>query len=108
VDVQIHAASEALDHGHHPGPVPADTTPVRPADVEVLEHQCVDAQHRACQPVVPREAIPQPIGQREHPLAHRHPRQDRLDQPGGLRGLRRPPQLGQKPRPLHEKGTRRS
>ena len=38
--------------------------------------------------LIPGEPISQPIGQGEHPLAHRHPRQNRLDELAGV--LRHP------------------
>ena len=48
------------------------------------------------------------IGQREHPLARRHPRQQVVDEGGRVLGHPPPLQLEQKPRRLHEKGTSRS
>jgi hypothetical protein len=65
VDVEIHPASEALDDRQHPGPAPAEAEPVSTANVEILEHPCVDAQHGAGQPMVPCEPIPQPLGHLE-------------------------------------------
>jgi len=56
---------------------------------DLLDHAQEDRQYGCDRsPVVPKE-ITQPLGQRQHPLAHRQRREDMIDQVGG--GLRHAP-----------------
>jgi hypothetical protein len=85
VDVELEAAPEALDHRHRAG---LALDPVRPRGARVEGEQPADihAQHRAAQDVIPRQSVAQAIGQRQHPLAHRHPREYLVDEIGGAFG----------------------
>jgi len=108
VDVQLETAAEALDHRDGAGLAVRDAESSRRARVEGEQCPGIHAQHRATQGVIPGQAVAQAIGQREHPLAHRHPRQQVVDEGGRVLRHPPPPQLEQKPRRLHEKGTSRS
>jgi len=46
----------------------------------VPEHRAdEDANHRAAQVVIPRQPIPKPMRQRQHPLTYRHRREHMVD-----------------------------
>jgi hypothetical protein len=50
----------------------------------VPEHRAdEDANHRAAQVVIPRQPIPKPMRQRQHPLTYRHRREHMVDQVRG-------------------------
>ena len=42
--------------------------------IEVAQRPAMDREHRAPETVIPRQEVPQPVGQREDPLAHRDER----------------------------------
>jgi hypothetical protein len=102
VDVQLETAAEALDHRDGAGLAVRDAESSRRARVEGEQCPGIHAQHRATQGVIPGQAVAQAIGQREHPLAHRHPRQQVVDEGGRVLRHPPPPQLEQKPREGHE------
>ncbi|HZB77445.1 MAG TPA: hypothetical protein VE526_14530 [Solirubrobacteraceae bacterium] len=86
MDVEIQSAPEALDDRHRarsPGP---DAIAARALPLEAQQHAHGHREHRPRQPVIPREQVPQPVRQAQHPLAHGHPRQHSVDQPGRALG----------------------
>ena len=80
-----------LDHRHCAGLAVRDAVRTRGARVEGQQYAGVHAQHRAAQGVIPGQSVAQAIRQREHPLAHRHPRQHLVDETGGAFGHPPPP-----------------
>jgi hypothetical protein len=88
------------------GPPAVNAARVSAAPVHVAQRPGVHPQDRATQPVIPRHLVAQPIRHRQHPLAHRHPRQHLVHQV--RRPLRHPPPAAARtdPRSLQEKGTR--
>jgi hypothetical protein len=54
--------------------------------IEVAQRPGMDREHRTGEPVIPRQEVPQPIGQREHPLAHRNERNHFVHQVRGALG----------------------
>jgi hypothetical protein len=86
VEVELEAAAEALDHGDRPGLAVVDSVGAGGARVEGEEHASIDAQHRAAQGMIPRQAVAQAIRERQHSLAHRHPWQHLVDEKGGAFG----------------------
>jgi hypothetical protein len=89
VNIQLEAAAEALDRCHRAGPAVLDAVRTGGARVEGEQRTDIHAQHRAAQGVIPGQAVAQTIRQRQHPLAHWHPRQHLVDEGG--RVLRHPP-----------------
>ena len=76
VDIQIQRTAETLHDGHDPAA--SVRLPGRAGRVpeEAEDRPDADPDDRAAQVVVPREPVPQPMRQRQHPLPHRHPRED--------------------------------
>jgi hypothetical protein len=46
----------------------------------------MDREHRAAELMIPRYEVPQPVGQREHPLVHLHGGHDRVHEVRGALG----------------------
>ena len=89
MEIRVQRPARALQHRHAAGAAPPHTTPAGAPGVEAEQHARVHPQHRAAQPVIPRQLVAQPIRHRQHPLPHRHTRQHRVHQMGGP--LRHPP-----------------
>ena len=73
MDVDVQRPTRALHRRHHPRLHTGNAARARVAPVHVAQRARVHAQHRAAQPVIPRQLVAQPIRQRQHPLALRHP-----------------------------------
>ena len=86
VHVQVEAAAETLHGGHGPGAAPGDALSLGLLAIELAQRPGMDREHRAAEPVIPRQEVPQPIGQGEHPLAHRDGRNHVVHQVGGTLG----------------------
>jgi transposase len=111
VDVEPEATSEALNHGHGSAASVPDTATSRLPTYEAEERSDVHAEHRTRERVIPGEEVAEAVWKREHPLAAGD--MGKNGRTASTRWaacavMRRPPQLGQNPRRLHEKGTRRS
>jgi len=76
VDIQIHRAAETLHDGHNPAASVRLLGRAGRLPEEAEDRPDADTDDRAAQVVVPREPVPQPMRQRQHPLPHRHPRED--------------------------------
>jgi len=83
VHVQVQPAAKALDDREGARAPIADTMAVGLASVELTQCPRVHRQHGSGETMVPCKQIPQPVGQREDPLAHRNGRQDVIDQVHG-------------------------
>src|SRR4029434_9790975 len=105
VHVQVQPAAKALDNREGAAAAIADTMAASLASVELKQYPRVHRQHSSGETVVPCEQVPQPVWQREEPLEHPGGRENVVPPGAAPSVIRRPPQLGQKPRPLHEKGT---
>jgi hypothetical protein len=109
VDVQVQGVPEALHEGDGPAltaghaPLPPSATAQRREDGPQKE-----IQHGARELGVVGEPVAEREREREHPLADRDLREHALHQMGGRVAHAPAPQVGQKPRPLHEKATTRS
>ena len=57
----------------------------------------MDREHRPTDPVIPRHEVPQPAGQREHPLAHRDGRDDLVHQMRAVADAVRAPGRSRRP-----------
>jgi len=108
VDIEVQSAPESLDHRHAAGVAVAKASATCASSLERQQDARVDREHGATELVAPCEEIAEPMGQAQHPLAYRNMRQDAVHETRGALGHAPAPQLGQKPRPLQEKGTSRS
>jgi hypothetical protein len=108
MDVEIQSAPEARDDRHRARSPVADAIAAGAVPLEAQQHAHGYGEHRPRQPVIPREQVPKPVRQ----LSTHWRTGTRGSTPSTSRAalsvMRRPPQLGQKPRPLHENGTSRS
>jgi hypothetical protein len=86
MDVEIQAAPEALDDRHRTRSPGADAIAAGAVPLEAQQHAHGHGEHRPRQPVIPREQVPQPVRQAQHPLAHGHPRQHPVHQPSRALG----------------------
>jgi hypothetical protein len=86
MDVQVQPAPEPLDDRHRARSPSADASAAPALTLEAKQHADRHPEHRARQPVIPRQHVPQPIRQAQHPLAHRDSRQYPVDQPGRALG----------------------
>jgi hypothetical protein len=48
--------------------------------IEIEQRPSMDREHRPTETVIPRHEVPQPAGQRKHPVAHRDGRDDLVHQ----------------------------
>ena len=108
MDVEIHRSAKTLDDDHRPAPAVPDPSLTRPVAQEAEHRSHARADHRAAQVVIPGEPVTQTMREAQDPLAHGHRREHPVDQVRGRSAIRRPPQLGQNPRPRQENGTSRS
>ena len=84
VHVQVEGAPEPLHARHHAG---LPTGESRVAAIGRAQRPHEDVQHRATQPVIVGESVAEPVGDREHPLPHRHVgRENMIDQVRGALG----------------------
>ncbi len=83
MDVEIQSAAKPLDDGHASRTAVADTVSSRAMALATEQHPHVHAEHRARQPVIPRQEIAKAVRQTEDPLAHGHTRQHVVDEAGG-------------------------
>jgi len=72
VDVQVQRASESLDDGHSTAATIDDAIPTRATSDDAEHGAHVHGDDRATQIVIPRQHVPQPVRQTQHPLSHRH------------------------------------
>lgn len=86
VHVQIEPASEPLDHRHAAGVAVAKAPPARTSSLERQQNARVDREHGPTELVVPCQEIAEPVGQAQHPLAHRDVRQDAVHEARGALG----------------------
>ena len=77
---QVERPTNPLDYRHAAAPPVRNAETARAPALPAEERVGVNAQHGATQAMVPREQIAQPVGQAEHPLTHRDPRQHGIDQ----------------------------
>jgi hypothetical protein len=105
MEVRVQRPARALQHGDA-GASPRHAARASAERVHAEQDARVHPQHRAAQPVIPRQLVAQPIRHRQHPLPHRHPRQQRVHQMGGP--LRHPPATTAQtpPAPFTRNGTR--
>jgi len=80
VHVQFQPAPEPLHDGDRAAAALGDPGAARPAAIPGEHRAHEGAEHRATERVVERQAVAQPMRDREHPLPHRHPGQDRVDE----------------------------
>jgi len=80
VNVQVERAAEALHDGHASTTAIRDARPTRLGAQRTLDRVHEDRDNRATEVVVPRELIPKPVRQAEHPLSHGHIRKDPINQ----------------------------
>jgi len=64
MEVQIEGSPKPLDHSHR--------SPTTIRDAAVARAGAKEAEHRATQLVVPRQLIPQTVGQTQDPLSRGH------------------------------------
>ena len=86
VHVQFQPAPEPLHDGDRAAAAIGDAGAPGAATIPAEHGADEDAEHRATERVVERQAVAQPVRHGEHPLAHRHPGQDRVDQVRRLLG----------------------
>ena len=84
MDVGVQRRPAALNCRHRPG-TPADPQRPRPALLEPEQRPHEHPEHGAAEAVVVGQPIPQPEGERQHPLAHRQAAKDTVDQVCGER-----------------------
>lgn len=107
VHVEIEGPTEALEHRDATAAPDADAVLTRPGAQVSIDGAVQEAGHRSTQVVAPRQ-VPQRCGR-----VRTHWRTGTSGSTWSTRcaarsAIRRPPQLGQKPRPWHEYATRRS
>jgi hypothetical protein len=108
VDIEIQRTAEALHDRHRAIAAIRDALSPGAASQEPEHHPQRDADDSATQRVIPGEQVAQPMRQAQDPLSDRHIRQHVIDQMRRSLGHAAAAAPGQKPRPLHEKATRRS
>jgi hypothetical protein len=108
VHVQVQSAAEPLEDRHRARSPSADAAAACAVTLEAEQHPHGHTEHRARQRVIPHQQISQPVRQAQHPLAHRHPRQYPVDQPGRALGHASPAATRAEASALHENGTSRS
>jgi len=80
MDVQIQRATEALDDHHGAAAPVADAVAACAAPEEPDHRADGHAADRAAQVMIPRQQVPQPMRQAEHPLTDWHIGPDVIDQ----------------------------
>jgi len=80
MDVEIQCAAESLNHDDGAAVAVLDAGVTRPVaqDTKHAPHQ--DAGDRAAEIVIPREAVPQPVRQAQHPRSDGYVRQHVIDE----------------------------
>jgi len=61
VHVQVEPAAEALDGRHGPGAARWDALSLGLLAIEVAQRPGMHREHRAAEPVIPRQEVPQPM-----------------------------------------------
>lgn len=83
VDVEIERPAEALQDDNRAAAAARDAPLTQPA-TETSEHgPHEESRHRAAALVIPRQAVAQPMRQRQHPVPDRHVGQDVVDEMRG-------------------------
>src|SRR5438876_5105351 len=83
VNIELEAATEALNHRHGAAPPVGHAAAAGSAAIEAEDGAGVHAEHRAAELVVPGQEVAQAIGQRQHPLAHGHVRENAIHEVRG-------------------------
>jgi hypothetical protein len=84
VDIQIECAAESLDHRHAAAAAAGDAVAQGARPKRALGRPHEHGDHRPAHVVAPRELVPQAVRQAEHPLPHRHVRQDVVNKVRGV------------------------
>ena len=109
VEVQVQGGAKALDERDGAALAARHAQFAARAPAQGREQGAHEgAQDGRAQVSVVGQAVAQRKGQRGHPLADRDPGSTQSTRRAAVSAMRRPPQDGQKPRPLQENGTRRS
>lgn len=86
MDVQIERAPESLDHGHRAAAPIGDTVAAR-ACTQGAEHRAEEhGDDRPTQAVIPRQLVPQAVGQTQHPLSYGDVGEHMIEHVGGALG----------------------
>ena len=72
MEVNVHRPAKALHARHHAGLSAREPLAPCLAAIRAAERAHEDVQHRATEPVVVGEPVPQPVRDREHPLSDGH------------------------------------
>jgi hypothetical protein len=86
VHVQVESSAEALHGCHGAGAACGEALSLGLLAIEIEQRPGMDCEHRPTETVIPRQEVPQPVGQREHPLAHWDGRDDLVHKMGGAPG----------------------
>jgi hypothetical protein len=73
MDIEIQSAPEALDDRHRARSPGADARAAGAVPLEAQQHAHGHGEHPPRQPVIPREPVPQPVRQAQHPTGARAP-----------------------------------
>jgi hypothetical protein len=106
--MQVRRTAKSLNDGHAAATRVRHTVCAGPATKVPFDGTVEDARDAAAQGVVPGEQVAEPVRDGQNPLPNVDVRQHVVHQMRGAPAMRRPPQRGENPRPLHEKATRRS
>jgi hypothetical protein len=79
VDVHIESRATSLD-GRHRSPTAVYSLLARQPALEAQKRPRINPKNRAAQTVVVGQAVPQAVGQRQYPLAHRHRLEHTVDE----------------------------
>src|SRR5262245_4951926 len=86
MDVELQAAPEPLHHGDRAAAAVGDAGAPGAAAIPAEDSADEHAQHGTTERMVERQTVAEPVRHSEHPLAHRHPRQDCVDEGRRLLG----------------------